>query len=1034
VGICLERSIEMVVAVLGVLKAGGGYVPLDPAYPKDRLTYMIKDASATILLTQQRLLNSLPASGARVLCLDSGWEAISRESDENLPRLSATDNLAYVIYTSGSTGYPKGVMIEHQQLLNYLNGIVDRLDITAANSFAMISTVAADLGNTVIFPSLCTGGCLHLISHERALDSNALADYFDIHSVAVLKIVPSHLAALNSSSHSELVMPRRLLILGGEPSRQDWVGELRSLAPDCTFVNHYGPTETTVGVLTYRVDSEFVSTKSATVPLGRPLPNTQIYILDPSLRPVPVGVKGEIYVGGAGLARGYLNHPDLTARSFIPDFLGESAGGRLYATGDLARYMADGNIEYLGRIDSQVKVRGFRVESREVEMLLARHPAVSEALVMSQEDVTGEIRLVGYIVSKNGKPPTADELKTYLRQQLAEYMVPSAYVTLERIPLTANGKVDRKALPLADISQPLVESEYVMPRTDLEKSLAACWAELLPAQRVGVHDNFFDLGGHSLIAMRVVLQIRESLGIDLPLRRLFESPTVASLAQVIESIASRQANSGELPMKAVPRDRPLPLSFGQLRFLFLDQLDQGTAAYNIPAAVRLTGSLNREALEDSLSQVVARHEVLRTTFQMSDSHPVQMIDQNAKLPLHFIDLTELQPEQRHPAASEIIKREAQRPFDLQRGPVIRALLVRLGEQEHLLAVTIHHIASDGWSKSILIKEVVSFYQAYESGTDAALEPLPVQYADYAVWQREWLSSSVYQKLVGYWKQKLESAPSLLEMPTDHPRAAVVSQVGAAERFEIREELVEKLVHLGKQEAATLFMNLLAAYAVLLYRYSRQTDLVIGIPIANRRRKEVEGLIGFFINTLVMRVDLSGEPSFREIVRRVKVEALGAYEHQDLPFEKLVEELQPDRSLSHSPIFQVAFTLQSFNAATFSVDGLELKPVESDSGMTPFDLTLSMVEKSEGLEGVFYYKTDLFDRSTIKRMKTNFKILLREIAESPEATMSELVEVLDEADRQRWHTRVEGLREARLQKYAAVKRRPIDLSQVRGRQT
>jgi len=700
------------------------------------------------------------------------------------------------------------------------------------------------------------------------------------------------------------------------------------------------------------------------------------------------------------VARGYLNRPELTAERFIPDpFTSPSVpGARLYKTGDLARYLPDGNIEFLGRVDHQVKVRGFRIELGEIEAALGQHPALQAAIVLAWEDGAGTKRLVAYVVPEKDTAPGVSELRSFLQEKLPDYMVPSAFVTLDALPLTPTGKVDRRALPAPDGARPEVENVYVAPRTPEEEIVAGIWAQILGLERVGIHDNFFELGGHSLLATRLVSRLRDDLQVEVPLRTLFETPTVAGLAESIRRKMWAAQDLSIPPIQPVPRDRDLPLSFAQQRLWFLDQLEPGSPFYNIPTAVRLTGPLDVAALERTLNEIVRRHEALRTTFETVDGRARQVIAPELTVPLPVTDLTDLPETEREAEALQLATQEAQRPFDLARGPLLRARLLRLGREDHVALLTMHHIVSDGWSMGILIQEIAALYEAFSSGRPSPLQELPIQYADFAHWQREWLQGEILEAQLSYWKQQLDGSPPLLELPTDRPRPAVQSFRGRTQAFALPKDLSKAIKDLGHQEGATLFMTLLAAFQSLLYRYTGQETINVGTPIANRTQSEIEGLIGFFVNTLVMRADLSGDPSFRELLKRVREMALGAYAHQDLPFEMLVDALQPERNLSHSPLFQVMFVLQEAPMGAQALSNLTLRGVEAETGVAKFDLTLSMAEDGDGLGGVFEYNVDLFDAATIERMIAHFQRLLEGIVADPNRPISELP-LLTEAERE-----------------------------------
>ncbi len=984
VGICQERSHLMLVAMLGVLKAGGAYLPLDATLPKDALNFRLQDAQVSILITQQPI-ELIPI--ITKVCLDTDWEEISQESTENPISKAKSENLVYVIYTSGSTGKPKGVAVEHQQLLNYLYGISPKLEELPANgSYATVSTFAADLGNTVIFPCLCSGGCLHVVSWERASDPVALAAYFCRHPIDCLKIVPSHLAALLSSDHIESILPRQLLILGGEAADWHLIDKIQQYAPNCQIINHYGPTETTVGVLTYPVAGKIQ--EAATVPIGRPIANTQIYVLNSHLKPVPLGVAGELYIGGESLARGYLNRPDLTAEKFVSNFFSNNSLQRLYKTGDRVRYLSDGNLEFLGRLDEQVKIRGFRIELGEISAVLSQHPAVREVAVVAREEVSGEKRLIAYIVpSALQHSALIHDLSNFLKEKLPEYMIPSV-VILKNLPRTANGKVDRDALPAPDEAA-RKEEIFVAPSTPVEEVLAGIWVQLLGVSQVSVNDNFFNLGGHSLLATQVISRLSSVFGVEIPLRQLFESATVAELAADIEKAMRGNQQQEITAIPRVTRDRELPLSFAQQRLWFLDQLEPASPSYNLPKSVRLFGELNVAALSQSINEIVRRHEILRTSFATSDGKPIQIISPSVSLRLPMVDLQNIPPSEREVEVYRLAKAEAQKAFHLAESLLLRASLLRLGEDEHVILLTLHHIVSDGWSTGVLIREMAALYEAFSCGRPSPLPELPIQYADFAVWQREWLQGQVLETQLTYWKQQLKGDLPILQLPCDRPRPAVQSFAGKTLSFVLPKTLTEALKALSYRQNVTLFMTLLAAFKTLLYRYTGQEDILIGSPIANRNRAEIEHLIGFFVNTLVLRTDFSGNPSFSELLKRVRDCTLSAYAHQDLPFEKLVEELQLQRNLSYAPLFEVMFVFQNASIKKLELPGLSIQPLEVNSETAKFDLTLTLQENEQELIGTVEYNTDLFDETTISRLVEHFHTLLVGIVANPQQQVSNL---------------------------------------------
>src|SRR5579859_5531527 len=995
VAICMEHCPEMVVGVLGILKAGGAYLPLDPLYPKERLAFMLQDAHAPVVLTRERWLESLPDYGGRVVCLDSGWEAISGESEKNPLSGATARNLAYVMYTSGSTGQPKGVMCEHGGLVNYLCWVNEGPLGDPGLSVPLTTKLTFDMCLKQLFPPLLRGGEVWILPEEVLAEPAKLLSALATRTKVGLNCVPSLwtaiLHAIQPGQAAPPVESLTYLFFGGEPLSKELVARSLSALPHLQIWNIYGPTEATANASAAKIIS------GGEVTIGRPIANAQIYILNSSLHPVPIGVTGELHIGGAGVARGYLNRPELTAERFIPDPFSAVPGARMYKTGDLARYRPDGNIEFLGRADHQVKIRGFRIELGEIEAALGQHPSVREAVVIAREDAPGdpstslriEKRLVAYVVTEREPPPTTTDLRNFLKEKLPEYMVPSAFVLLDALPLTLNGKIDRRALPSPDRSRPELDKAFMAPRTPTEELLAEIWGKLLGIERVGIHDNFFDLGGHSLLATQLVSRVREAFQVEIPLRRLFEVPTVAGLAESIE--ATRQAGQNLLapPILPVPRNGDLALSFAQQRLWFFDQLEPGLSAYNIPAAIRLKGPLNLAALEQSLNEVIQRHESLRTTFGKEEGRPTQVIAPTLTIKLPVVDLRKLPPGERETEVRRRVTAEAQRLFDLSKGPLIRGTVLRLGDEEHVGLLTMHHIVSDGWSTGILVREMATLYVAFCAGGSSPLPALPIQYADFAHWQRQWLQGEVLETQIAYWRKQLAGAPAPIDLPTGHPRPAVQTFRGAHQELVLPKHLAEGFKALSREEGVTQFMTLLATIKVLLYRYTSQDDLIVGTPIANRNRLETEGLIGFFVNALVLRTDLSGNPGFRELLRRVREVCLGAYSHQDLPFDRLVEELHVQRDLSRNPLFQVMFVLHHASLRTVELPGMTLSPVEGDSETAHFDLTLQVLDTEQGLTATFVYNSDLFEAATIARMLGNFQTLLEAIVADPEQRISDL---------------------------------------------
>ena len=851
-----------------------------------------------------------------------------------------------------------------------------------------------DVSFQEIFSTLCSGGTLVLIAESLRRDMGSLACFLaeqGIERVFLPFVALQQVAEAMLAQEPGSTSLKEIITAGEQLQATKPIIRLFTQLQECTLHNHYGPSES--HVVTAFTLADTPECWPTLPPIGRPIANTQIYLLDAQLNPVPIGVPGELCISGECLARGYLNRPELTAEKFIPNpFSGES-GARLYRTGDLVRYLADGSIEFLGRIDDQVKVRGFRVEPGEIEAALCQHPAVQESAVLAREDPPGEKRLVAYVVPYSEQPtPTINELRRFLEEQLPAYMVPSAFVILDALPLTPNGKVDRRALLDAGEAIPAVESEYAPPRTPTEEALAGIWAEILHMDRVGVEDDFFELGGHSLLATRVISQVLNSFHVGVPLRSLFEAPTVAGLAEIIETLISTtgaRVQPSVPPLEPTQRDGDLPLSFAQQRLWFLDRLEMNSPAYNIPIALQMSGTLNQGALRQALQSVIDRHESLRTTFGSVDGSPVQVVSKSWTVELPLRDLSELPEANRDEEVASLAAEEARRPFDLARGPLLRHSLLRLGQEEHVLLLTMHHIISDGWSLEVIGRELGIFYEAFSLGQPADLPELPVQYPDFSVWQRQWLRGEVLESQLSYWKGQLEDAPPVLELPADRSRPTVQTYRGASHFLTLPKSLGKSIKALSHREGVTLFMTLLAAFQTLLFRYTGQNAIVVGSPIAGRNRVETEGLIGFFVNTLALRTDLSGDPSFRDLLGRAREVCLGAFDHQDLPFEKLVEELHPERDPSRTPVFQAMMTLQGMASQPFKFQGLNVRQLRVESGISKFDLSLYVADRAEGLECTWEYSTDLFDAETIKRWMGHFQTLLEGIVTDPDQRISNL---------------------------------------------
>ncbi|AVH63712.1 non-ribosomal peptide synthetase [Nostoc sp. 'Peltigera membranacea cyanobiont' N6] len=980
VGICVERSLEMLVGLLGILKAGGAYVPLDPEYPQDRLKFMLEDAQVPVLISQQRLLDRLPEYQGKLICLDEVWSEILQNKQNNPIEVVTPTDLANVIYTSGSTGKPKGVMVEHSGLCNLAQAQIQAFGLDGDSRVLQFASFSFDACISEILMALGSGARLYLGTKDSIMPGMPLIERLKNDAITHVTLPPSALAILPVEELSTL----QAIVVAGEACP---VELMRQWSKGRNFFNAYGPTEASVCAAIAKCTPLDQKTS-----IGRPIDNTQIYILDQNLQPVPVGVPGELHIGGAGLARGYLNRSELTQEKFIPNPFNNSKfkiqNSKLYKTGDLARYLPDGNIEYLGRIDNQVKIRGFRIELGEIEAALSQHPHVQASCVIAREDNRGDKRLVAYIVLQPEQTPTVQELRSFLKERLPEYMVPSAIVLLESLPVTPNGKIDRRALPAPEPSSES-RDKYVAPRTPIEEILALIWQQVLKVELVGRYDNFFELGGHSLLATQLVSRVRSSLKVELPLRSLFAAPTIAQLALLIQQLQQQDIELSALPISKRVENANLPLSYAQQRLWFLDQLEPNSGSYNIPFGLRLVGSLNFAALEQSLIEIIYRHEALRTNFVTVDGKPTQIIQTPTNWSVAVVNLQHLPVSEQEITVHKLVQQQALLPFDLASDALIRATLLILSETEQWLLVCMHHVVSDGWSMGVFVQELQALYNAYSIGQPLPLLPLPIQYADFALWQRQWLFGEVLKSQLSYWKEQLANAPMFLPLPTDRPRPAVQTFNGAYQEFALSVELTQQLTKLSQQQGVTLFMTLLAAYNTLLYRYTGQIDILVGTPIANRDRTEIEGLIGFFVNTLVMRTDLSLNPTFNELLPRIREMALPAYAHQDLPFEMLVEALQPERDLSYTPLFQVMFVLNNAPKPEIELTGLTVSSLPIESAIAKFDLTLGMENTNNGLVGWWEYNTDLFSRSTIERMTGHFVTLLEAIVANPQERISQL---------------------------------------------
>ncbi|UFP93834.1 non-ribosomal peptide synthetase [Gloeobacter morelensis] len=983
VGLCLERSERMLVGLLGILKAGSAYVPLDAAYPEARLASMLADAQAPVVVTEQHLASRLDCSGVQTVYLDTEGEVIARRG-VHLPHSQVRcDHLAYIIYTSGSTGRPKGVAIEHRSAVTLMHWAREVFSPQTLSGVLAATSLCFDLSVFELFAPLCWGGRVLLVE-------NILAARDATGEVTLINTVPSALVELLRLQ--ELPASVHTVNLAGEPLPPGLVRRLYHQGHIRQVFNLYGPSEDT----TYSTWALASPDGEGPVPIGRPLANTQVYVLDDHRQPLPVGIPGELYIGGAGLARGYLNQPQLSAERFVPNPFDEQPGARLYRTGDRVRWLPDGQLEFLGRLDGQIKLRGFRIEPGEIEAVLGAHPQVQQAVVLADGEPA---RLVAYVAGHDPhRPPPEESLRQYLRARLPEYMVPSVFVVLPSLPLTPNGKLDRKALPQPLMERAAAHDTFVPARTSIEQRLAQLWSELLRVHPIGMGDSFLALGGHSLLATRLVARVRESFEVDLPLRSVFEASTAAELAARIEALQV-QAVPVAAPLPLLARPERLPLSFAQERLWFLEQLQPGTCTYHIPIALHLSGPLDAAALEQAFQALLQRHESLRTTFHLEEGQPVQRIATAVSRALPLLDLQALPAEQQQQQAQQRFAQLSRQPFALAVEPPVRVQLLRLDEQDHRLLLVFHHIAFDEWSARVLTQELTHLYRAFHTGTPPQLPELSVQYADFALQQRHTLQETTLQTLLDFWQQLLPTPLPVLQLPTDHPRPPVQTFGGRRHTLTLEPALSAQLHALARRHQATLFMTLLAAFAGLLSRHSAQHSVLVGIPAANREHHQLQHTIGLLTNTLVLPVDLGDDPDFATLLMRVRQIALQAYDHQQLPFEKLVEHLQPQRELGQNPLFQVLFSLQNAPLQPWQwPEGLRVVPETIDTETAKFDLSLSIVESAQGLRASFEYNSALFEAATIERWAEHYRNLLSAVVAAPTVRLSQLA-ILEEPERQ-----------------------------------
>ncbi len=987
VGLHLKQSIDQAVAVLAVWKAGGAYVPLDPAYPQERLAAMLQDSNCQAIIGHTVYTPTMLTRDLQFVAIDYLGQKLDEYPNTPPSDLAQPEHLAYVIFTSGSTGRPKAVMVSHRNIYGLHEAWNTIYSLSHNRILLQLASFSFDVWVGDFVRALCNGAQLVMCPREVVLEPAALYQLVVRERIDYVECVPAVLRLLIEHIRQQQLAfpPIQTLVVGADVWYMGEHQTLQALAGVQTQIfNSYGITETTI-------DSTFFATSMATttipeqILLGQAFPNVEVYVLDQALQLVPIGVTGELYIGGASLARGYMGQPALTAERFIPHPFNQhnsQYGRRLYRTGDRARWRADAVLEFLGRNDTQVKLRGLRLELGEVEMVLKSHETIADAAVI----VRDEQQLVAYVVPRSAAGYDLRDLIAWLRASLPAHAIPQRFVELSQLPLSPNGKVDRRQLPA-----PIVAEDHDLaqqPATAIEAQIAAICGTLLGTPRIDITANLFDLGVHSLLATQIVARIRQAFDVSLPLRLFFADPTVAGLAGHVEREQSDKLGSPALTSQIRPAQ--IPLSFAQQRLWFLDQLEPGNPFYNIPAAVRIRGQFDRDALQRSINQIIERHEALRTIFTFQDGMPWQVIPPPQPLLIDLDDLSVQPPEVLQSKLAALMAQEALHSFNLATGPLLRVRALRVAPDEHVILLTMHHIVSDAWSMNILIQEITTLYTANLNRQEVDLPKLPIQYADFALWQRAWFADphaiAVLDQQLNFWRRQLAGPLPTLQLPTDFPRPEVQSFQGAEISFAWPEAMTTALRDLGRQQQATLFMTILAAVKTLLYRYTGQEDLIVGAPITNRHRPELEGLIGFFVNMLVLRSNLAGKPTFREVLRRVRETALETYSHQDIPFEKLVEELQPERTLSRTPLFQVVCALDHTAMSAFEVANLQIDHLRTTTNTAMFDLIIGMVDTGSAIDGTILYNTDLFKQTTVSTMLKHLEEIFQAVVAQPDISI------------------------------------------------
>ncbi|MGA9772072.1 MAG: amino acid adenylation domain-containing protein, partial [Blastocatellia bacterium] len=1010
----MTRSAELIEAMLGVLKAGCAYMPIDATYPRPRIAMMIEEAGTKLIVSQQQNEEAVRGLGAEVVKME---EALRGQSRQTCVMESWSDSLAYVMYTSGSSGRAKGVAITQKNVVKLVKG-VRYVEFGEEEVILAYAPVSFDASTFEIWGSVLNGGKVVMMKEQATLEE--LGEEMRRSEVSMMWMTAGLFHQM-VEREVESFRGVRQMLSGGDVVSAEAVRKVVEEARGIRVINGYGPTETTTFASSERVRRrEEIGERMA---IGRPIENTVIYVLDEEKREVGIGVEGEVWIGGEGVGRGYIGRGEETAEKYEPDER-RGRGERMYRSGDRGRYGREGKIEYLGRRDGQVKIRGYRVEVEEVEREMEEVEGIKEAVVEVKE-VGGEKRLVGYVVVEEGAEVREERVKEEMRKRMPEWMVVWRVMEVERMPLTVNGKVDRRALPMPDPVRPELEKSFQAPRTPDEELIANIWAQILQVDQVGIYDTFFELGGHSLSATQAISQLKEAFQMEIPLRNIFEFSTVESLARRLMQLRFASEGLEVSPIVAARRDQDLYLSFAQQRLWFMDRLSPDKSGYNISNAIRLKGPLNVPALEQALGEIVRRHEVLRSSFSEKDGQPLQITSPEYRIAFTILDLRNLPDEEKQRRIEGFAIKQANRSFDLSRAPLMRVTLLRLAAEDNVVLFTMHHIVGDAWSVGILIGEVTALYEAYLFQMPSPLEDLPIQYADYAQWQRQWLEGDVLDTHLSYWKNKLNGKLPTMDLPFARPRPTVQTFRGSHSAWTVPKKLSDSIKKIGRQEGATLFMSLMAIFNAQLNYYMGIDDIILGTDVANRTRPETEKLIGFFANQLVLRTDLSGNPTYLDLLGRVREVALGAYAHQNLPFDKLVEALKPQRDFSRNPLFQILFGLHNAPTSALHLPGVTPSSFAFENGTSVFDLSLYFIDTGDGLAGIARYNADLFDGESIARLIADYDLLLEAVATDPLIGLNSMRELLEQTEMNRRKAKDDDFMKARLSKFKSVRRRAIN---------